>query len=235
MNGKYNFMPLALPFFIILFFILILLWPVLFFLYAGSIVSVFARLGFSPTVGYSLFWAALIGSMINIPIKKIGSKEPIVTQKEVSFYGMRYVIPVAKEQQTTIAINLGGAIIPVGISVYELIRLLAMGRIWLFFASIIAVVVVAAVCHRFAKPVKGVGIAIPTFIPPLVAIAVALILAFYSPTVVAYVGGTIGTLIGADLMNLDKISKLGAPVASIGGAGTFDGIFLTGVLAVLLV
>ena len=40
--------------------------------------------------------------------------------------------------------------------------------------------------------------------------------------------------IGADLMNLDKIKKLGAPVASIGGAGTFDGIFSTGVLAVLL-
>ena len=43
-----------------------------------------------------------------------------------------------------------------------------------------------------------------------------------------------GTLIGADLLNLDKISGLGAPVASIGGAGTFDGIFLTGILAVLL-
>ncbi len=235
MNGKYNFMPLALPFFIMLFFILILLWPVLFFLYAGSIVSVFARLGFSPAVGYTLFWAALIGSMINIPIKKVRSEEPFVTQKEVSFYGMRYVIPVTKERETTIAINLGGAIIPVGISIYELVRLLATGQIWLFFASIIAIVIVAAVCHHFAKPVKGVGIAIPTFIPPLVAIAAALILAFRSPTVVAYVGGTIGTLIGADLMNLDKISKLGAPVASIGGAGTFDGIFLTGVLAVLLV
>ena len=43
-----------------------------------------------------------------------------------------------------------------------------------------------------------------------------------------------GTLIGADLTNLDKVAGLGAPVASIGGAGTFDGIFLTGILAVLL-
>jgi uncharacterized membrane protein len=43
-----------------------------------------------------------------------------------------------------------------------------------------------------------------------------------------------GTLIGADLLNLGNIAKLGAPVASIGGAGTFDGIFLTGILAVLL-
>jgi uncharacterized membrane protein len=41
-------------------------------------------------------------------------------------------------------------------------------------------------------------------------------------------------LIGADLFNLRKIGNLGAPVASIGGAGTFDGIFLNGILAVLL-
>ena len=39
---------------------------------------------------------------------------------------------------------------------------------------------------------------------------------------------------GADLLNLDKIQGLGAPIASIGGAGTFDGVFLTGILAALL-
>ena len=54
-------------------------------------------------------------------------------------------------------------------------------------------------------------------------------------TVLAYICGVLGVLIGADLLNLNKIKKLGAPTASIGGAGTFDGIFLTGVLAVLLV
>jgi uncharacterized membrane protein len=50
----------------------------------------------------------------------------------------------------------------------------------------------------------------------------------------AYVSGSLGTLIGADLLNLDAVPGLGAPVASIGGAGTFDGIFLTGIMAVLL-
>jgi uncharacterized membrane protein len=40
--------------------------------------------------------------------------------------------------------------------------------------------------------------------------------------------------LGADLANLGKVRKLGAPVASIGGAGTFDGIFIAGVTAVLL-
>jgi uncharacterized membrane protein len=55
----------------------------------------------------------------------------------------------------------------------------------------------------------------------------------YAP-VLAYIGGTLGTLIGADILNMDKIKDLGAPVASIGGAGTFDGIFLSGIMGVLL-
>ena len=43
-----------------------------------------------------------------------------------------------------------------------------------------------------------------------------------------------GTLIGADLLHVRQVIRLAAPVASIGGAGTFDGVFLTGIIAVLL-
>jgi uncharacterized membrane protein len=62
----------------------------------------------------------------------------------------------------------------------------------------------------------------------------AYLLLFKAPQIVAYVGGVLGTLIGGDLSNLHVIHKLGAPVASIGGAGTFDGVFLSGIIAVLL-
>ena len=62
----------------------------------------------------------------------------------------------------------------------------------------------------------------------------ALLVARVNVAAVAYVSGTLGTLIGADLLNLSRIQGLGAPVVSIGGAGTFDGIFLTGIVAVLL-
>jgi hypothetical protein len=34
----------------------------------------------------------------------------------------------------------------------------------------------------------------------------------------------LGELIGADLLNLGKVQGLGAPIASIGDAGTFDGV-----------
>ena len=88
--------------------------------------------------------------------------------------------------------------------------------------------------HRLAHPVPGVGIAVPTLVPPLLAAAIALPLARGSAPALAYVAGSMGTLIGGDLLNLGKIQGLGAPVASIGGAGTFDGVFLTGIIAVLL-
>jgi hypothetical protein len=71
-------------------------------------------------------------------------------------------------------------------------------------------------------------------IPPLCAALVALILTPAQAPLTAYVSGTMGTLIGADLLNLHRIAGLRAPVASIGGAGTFDGIFVTGIVAVLL-
>ena len=53
-----------------------------------------------------------------------------------------------------------------------------------------------------------------------------------SPTPIT---GTLGTLLGADLLNLHRLRSLGAGVASIGGAGTFDGVFLSGIIAVFLV
>jgi len=91
------------------------------------------------------------------------------------------------------------------------------------------------IVHSLARLVPGVGIAVPMFIPPLAAAAVALILAFRRAPPVAYVAGSMGALIGADIWNLGRIAELGAPIVSIGGAGTFDGVFLTGILAGLLV
>jgi uncharacterized membrane protein len=104
--------------------------------------------------------------------------------------------------------------------------------VWLKGAT--ATAVVAFIIHEVATPVPGLGIAVPVFVPAVATAIIAFILSREHAPPLAYVGGSMGTLIGADLLNLDKITSLGAPVASIGGAGTFDGIFLTGILAVLL-
>jgi uncharacterized membrane protein len=75
---------------------------------------------------------------------------------------------------------------------------------------------------------------LPGFIPPLVSAGLAILLARDNPAPVAFISGTLGTLIGADLLNWPNFKKLGAHMISIGGAGVFDGIFLAGILAVLI-
>jgi uncharacterized membrane protein len=147
----------------------------------------------------------------------------------IDFFGMQYTVPVVERWPgTVIAVNVGGAVIPTLVSLYLLIT----REMWVKGA--VAIAIVAALLHWLATPVPGVGIAVPVFWPALITAAVALILSRENAAPLAYTAGSMGTLIGADLTNLDKVRGLGAPVASIGGAGTFDGIFLTGILAVLL-
>ena len=100
--------------------------------------------------------------------------------------------------------------------------------------NLLAVAIAAAVCYSLAEPVPGLGIAMPVFVPPLATAVVALALSRRYAAPLAYISGSLGTLIGADLLNLGNIQGLGAPVASIGGAGTFDGIFVTSLVAVIL-
>src|ERR1700751_4705604 len=142
---------------------------------------------------------------------------------------MRYVVPlVTTYPGTVLAVNVGGAVIPTLMSTYLVLRY----QLWAKAA--IAVVVIAIVIHASATPVQGVGIAVPVFAPVITTAILAFILSREYAAPLAYIGGSMGTLIGADLLNLDKIGGRGGPAAPLGGAGTFDGIFLTGILAVLL-
>ena len=153
-------------------------------------------------------------------------------EEHVNFFGVAYHIPRVEYGQavTTIAVNVGGALIPTAVSIY----LLAKATPNMILLSLAGVAIVAVVTRAVARPVKGIGIVTPAFIPPIAAAVAALILSPAQPQTIAYVAGVLGTLVGADLSNLNVIKKLGAPVASIGGAGTFDGVFLSGIIAVLL-
>jgi uncharacterized membrane protein len=153
----------------------------------------------------------------------------VLSGEEIVFFGMRYVIPWVEEwPRTILAVNVGGAVIPTLLSLYLLVK---NGR---YSRSLAGVAIVAAVVYVLAQPVRGVGIAVPMFIPPLLAVGVAWLLDRQAAPSLAYIAGSLGTLIGGDLLHLGDLQGLGAPIASIGGAGTFDGIFLSGILAVLL-
>jgi len=220
-----QYVPLALPFFLFLvglFVFLVILIQVRVLQYA------YAKLGLSSSAALVLLLASLIGSYFNIPIAELPERE-VRSGQVVDFFGMRYVVPLVTDWPTTvIAVNIGGAVIPTLLSLYLLLK----NRIW--SSAAVATLVVTFVCYSLAQPVPGIGIAIPSLVPPIIAATVALLVARANVAAVAYVSGSLGTLIGADLLNLGKVQGLGAPVVSIGGAGTFDGVFLTGILAVLL-
>jgi uncharacterized membrane protein len=170
---------------------------------------------------------SLLGSYVNIPVAYLPAHR-VLSADEIHFFGMIYVIPVVRETRATVvAVNLGGAVIPVVLSLYLLVK----HRLYLL--GTIATACVAAVCHVLARPVPGFGIALPVFVPASATAIIALALTRRRAAPLAYISGSCGVLIGADLMNLGTVRALGTPVASIGGAGTFDGIYLTGLLALL--
>ena len=154
---------------------------------------------------------ALLGSLINIPLVPIG--------------------------EAVIAVNVGGAVIPLFVT----IGMVARSRVSPS-KTLAAIVFVSLVAYAFATPVPGLGITMPFYVAPLAGAATGLLLARGCQTApgLAYAGGTMGTLLGADILNLANPAVLAAlaggktTVLSIGGAGIFDGIFITGVLSVLL-
>jgi len=225
MNSQVHYLPLTPALFSILVFVfigLIILIQLRILRYA------YMRLGVGPGTALFLLFGSLIGSYFNIPITVLPG-HPVTSGEVVDFFGMRYVVPlVTSWPGTVLAVNVGGAVIPTLMSTYLVMRY----QLWL--KATIAVVAIAIVIHTMATPVHGVGIAVPVFAPVVATAILAFLLSREYAAPLAYIGGSMGTLVGADLMNLDKIGGLGAPVASIGGAGTFDGIFLTGILAVLL-
>lgn len=223
--SPYHFFPLAAPFLLGLVLVVAL---VIVLIEINALKYAYEKIGIDRRYVFAILMLSLLGSYINIPVAQL-PPERMVANREVVFFGMRYVVPVVEQWPgTVLALNLGGAIVPTLLSIY----LLVVNR--LYVSAAIGVAIMTALVHWMATPVPGVGIAVPTFIPPLLAAGVALTLSRRSAPALAYIAGSLGTLIGADLLNLGRLQGLGAPIASIGGAGTFDGIFLTGILAVLL-
>jgi uncharacterized membrane protein len=225
----------------LLLFLLIITYPLFSVAFQNILIE---GLGLPPETFSIILFLSLIGSYINIPLTSIEAKVPIYKLKEVRYFFVTWKVPSLEMgiKKTYITINLGGGIIPLIISgflVFWSIPHYSTNIIQSYSKLIIVLLIVIITTYRSSRIVKGLGIATPMLGPPLItAFSTFLIDILYPiscPTQIAYVGGTIGTLIGADLLNLNRLPELGAPVVSIGGAGTFDGIYLTGLISVLLV
>ena len=211
--------------FLFLLFILIL---VVIIIQVGAFTMALEKLGLSAHSAMLLLACTLMGSAINLPLFSMKAEEPSEEARQI-FNGLLFGRPLPFTGKTIVAVNVGGALIPVSFSGY-----LIMTNQLPLVQVIPAIAIVAACCRIFSRPIPGLGIGIPVFIAPITAALTALLLAPENSAPMAYICGTLVVLIGADLLRLQDIRKLGTPVASIGGAGTFDGIFFTGIVAVLL-
>jgi uncharacterized membrane protein len=216
---------------LILFLILLTLLPLVF---GQLFTTALMKLRLEPFTAMLLIIGIIAGGGINIPLKRIGRKEALV-EDPLAILGLTGRWPRFQRirQDTVIAVNVGGCLIPTGLAIYE------MG--YLSFDSpqsipwlAIAVAINTAVCYRLAQPVSGVGIALPGLVPAAVAALSTFFLIPEQAPQVAFVAGVLGPLIGADLLHLRDIEALETGVASIGGAGTFDGIVLSGIVAAYL-
>jgi uncharacterized membrane protein len=219
-------MIFLLPTILITFLAFLLFLPILFSIfYFNIITSGFEKLGISSEFTFILLLSILIGSWINIPL----TKKQLIYQEKISFFGL-FKKPTIGIQ--AIAINVGGGVVPILLSFYFLFMAWQSGfSLTPIFQATFLMIIVAKV---LAQIIPGRGIVIPALFPPIFACFLAWIFVpeFIAPS--AFIIGSLGTLIGADLLNLKKAQKLSPGFLSIGGGGVFDAIFLIGIFSTIL-
>ncbi len=233
-RNAFFFLPFLLFFFLVFFLLLIFLFALI---QVGAITVAFTKLGLSTQQVFWILMGTLLGSMLNIPLyrRQATANSGYIDLKPSGLW-RHYRLPrqgaFPPYGEQAISVNVGGGLIPCLLSLYFL------SQIGLSLELLLCLVLVSGATYKLARPISGVGIGIPFLLPPLLTVLCTWLLAppEQAPQI-AYISGSLGTLLGADvfhLLNKKTLADLQAPLLSIGGAGTFDGIFLTGILAVLL-
>jgi uncharacterized membrane protein len=216
---------------LLIFFVLLVMLP---FVLGQVFTSALVKLKLEPTVALLVVIGIFLGSPINIPVKRI-SRTKSLPIDPLAIFGLSGWWPMFQQvrRETVIAVNVGGCVIPVTLAIYETAHMITAGLKPLS-GLLLAICINALVCYWMAKPIEGIGIAMPGLFPPMLAALSALLLVPDQAPPVAFVAGVLGPLIGADLLHLRDIENIATGIASIGGAGTFDGIVLSGIVAAYL-
>ncbi len=197
------------------------------FIQVGLLTIAFYKLGLSSGATYTLLITSLFGSIINLPLFRMRSERDEAIPPPPTLFP---ILPTLQSNtHTLVAVNMGGCLIPIAFSLYLLLQTEVT-----LLQAVQAIAFVTLISYLFSRPVHGLGIGMPILIAPLAAALIAIGINPLASAPLAYIGGTMGVLLGADILRLKDIRQMGPPFAAIGGAGTFDGIFLTGIVAVLL-
>ena len=228
----------------------LLVLTALFFLFVFLPVSIvteaFSKLGLTPVQGVLVLVAIVLGRSVNLPVFTSERLVMVPRPRRVAFGLDSTGRPVPLEEEPVneltkqvFAVNVGGCILPILLSAALLFSIRGGGQTENLFAWVgFAMAMVAAGCYAMTKADPYTGLRVPMFMPALMTF---LSVFFFVPEpirpVAAYVAGTLGTLLGgnvAPLLTPRIRNGVGTPLVSIGGAGTFGGVFVAGILAVLL-
>jgi uncharacterized membrane protein len=236
MNGVHvhSVGPLSVIALILLIALVILIIPLLFL---GLVGAAFTRLGFSWIAALAVVLLMLTGSLVNIPLYRIKRDMVRVDTPVISFTGAEGPFAPQPVWETIIALNLGGAVIPLAVSAYLLYQASIVAGTEILQPVTAGVVIVAVIAWLATRYIPGYGIRAPLFMPGLVAILCGLLLTGgtgLSAAVTAFVAGTVGTLVGAGIAQLPRIRDMEIPEVSIGGSGMFGAIFLACILSAVI-
>ncbi|MFA6225894.1 MAG: DUF1614 domain-containing protein [Methanoregula sp.] len=203
----------------------------------GMIGAAFTELGFSWISAIAVVLLMLFGSYVNIPLYRIKRDMVRISPDISAVFGSDSPWPADPVWETLVSSNFGGAILPVCISLYLLYQAVSITSTSLLVPVGAGILIVALVTFVATRPVPGVGLGVPLLLPALTALLMEMLLfggAGISATVVAFVSGTIGTLLGGNIAQLYRVRDLEVPEISIGGAGTFSAIFICCILPALI-
>ncbi len=226
--------PLSVLALVLLIGLVILVVPLLFL---GLVGAAFTRLGFSWIAALAVVLLMLSGSLVNIPLYRIKRDMIRVDATALPFASEGNPFAPPPVWETTVSLNLGGALIPLAVSVYLLTRATAVAGMAVLEPVAAGVVIVTVIAWMATRSVPGYGLRAPLFIPGLAAVVCGLLLtggAGLSAGVTAFVAGTAGTLLGAGIARLPRIREIEIPEVSIGGTGMFGAIFLACILSALI-
>ncbi len=176
----------------------------------------------------------LLTSGIEIPVARKRMRKPGYTAGSVNLLEEIYSVELEQDFSdrkrffnTTITLNLGGFLIPLAAALY-------LGITHPNLASIEIGIITIAVTYIMTTFREGIGLVLHSY-SGVVPLALSILLAPGDIAAATFTAGVCGTLIGlcAALSSINTEHQ-GSPRISLGGAGSFQAIYVTMVLAVLV-
>ena len=235
MSIRYDVRPrlgvrLSLPVNILMFIGFLVISPLLLFLFL-----VLITIGVQPSLALTLTLGSLLTSYINVVVAEVTYYVPFNPFMDLM---KLFPIPIIIQRidKLFLEVNIGGAVIPTIVSIY-LIGTYLIHNMLILVSFIVSLIISSLIIWRSARLIPGIGITLPTALPVLLTLMFTLVstAVFHAnPLAFSYSLGSLSTLLGADILNIRKVIRLMRGYVSIGGAGVFDGIYITGLMSLIL-